>query len=63
MTQNNICHAQIDGIPNIHVTGSVGLPNIQLPITAPGPIPKKNHNKVIIQAKGIKFLFSGGRPA
>ena len=32
-------------------------------MTAPGPIPKKNHNKVIIQAIGIKFLFSDGKPA
>ena len=48
----------IDGIPNIQVVGFVGSPKIQLPITAPGPIPKKNHNKVIIQAIGTKFFFS-----
>ena len=50
-------------MPNIQEAGFIGSPKIQFPITAPGPIPKKNHNRVIIHAKGIRFLFSGGRPA
>ena len=63
MAQNKICQAHIEGLPKIHVSGFVGSPKPQLPKTAPGPIPKKNHNKVIIQAIGIKFLFSDGTPA
>ena len=62
-SQNRICQAHIDGIPNTHVFGSRGLPKIQLPITAPGPIPKKNHNKVIITAVGTNLHFSFDKEA
>ena len=50
-------------MPKIQVAALVGSPKIQFPKTAPGPIPKKNHNKVIIHAKGTKFFFSAGSPA
>ena len=53
------CQAQMDGIPNVQVAKSFGLPKIVLPITAPGPIPKKNHTSVMIHATGTRPLLGG----
>ena len=50
-------------MPKIQVDASVGLPNIVFPITAPGPIPKKNQSKVTIQAVGIRLFLESGSPA
>ena len=58
-----MCHAQIEGIPKVHVVISFGEPKISLPITAPGPIPKNNQAIVIIQAAGLRLCLLAGRAA
>ena len=57
-----ICHVQMEGMPKSQVLISLGLPNRVLPMTAPGPTPKKNHTKAKIHATGTKLLFSCGTP-
>ncbi len=51
-------------MPNTHqVSGELGSPNSVLPITAPGPIAKKNHISTAIQAMGMRARLRWGTEA
>ena len=63
IAHHRICHAQIDGTPNIQLSGSFGAPNAVLPITAPGPMANRNQTTASAQARGTRRRFSSGRPA
>ena len=60
---HKMCQAQMEGMPNTHVAASFGLPKIVLPMTAPGPMPKKNQAIVMPQAQGIRGFLLSGSPA